>query len=510
MTPSPIPNHSTTSKKRIRCAVYTRKSTEEGLSQDFNSLDAQRESAVAYISSQRAEGWVCLPEKYDDGGFTGGNIERPALTRLMEDIRAGKVDCVVVYKVDRLSRSLMDFARLMSLFDEHKVTFVSVTQAFNTTHSMGRLTLNILLSFAQFERELISERTRDKIASARRRGKYALGRPVLGYDFVPVSPPMTGKRLVVNAEEAERVRAIFGMYLELRSIGKVAAECNARGWRTKSWVTAGGATIGGVRFDKDDVSRMLRCPLYLGRVPYRGESFPGEHEAIVDEATFMRAGAQLKLAAERGGSLVRPAVRPALLGGLVRCGACGCGMTATTAKRKTTGGGERHYVYYRCGNASKSGRGCPCPSVSGSVIEPFVLEQVRRVLVANDELVSAVVARAREMMARAAADRVEELQRLRGGVGCGGRAAERAARRIAALEAETSVDRERLVDEDELIGTVETFDGLWAVLGMAERTELIRAVVAGVELHAESGGEARVTVSVREMVAEGSETRRIA
>jgi len=185
-----------------RCAIYTRKSTDEGLNQEFNSLDAQRDAGEAYILSQKASGWVCLPNRYDDGGFTGGNIERPALRRLVADIEAGRVDCVVVYKVDRLSRSLMDFARLMHLFEQKGVSFVSVTQHFNTTHSMGRLTLNILLSFAQFERELISERTRDKIAAARRKGKWAGGRPVLGYDLI--SRPGGGK-LVVNDAEAERV-----------------------------------------------------------------------------------------------------------------------------------------------------------------------------------------------------------------------------------------------------------------------------------------------------------------
>jgi site-specific DNA recombinase len=200
----------TDAKRTIRCAIYTRKSTEEGLQQEFNTLDAQRESAEAYVAAQKHEGWVCLPDRYDDGGFTGGNMERPAVQRLMKDIEAGKVDCVVVYKVDRLSRSLMDFARIMATFEAHNVSFVSVTQQFNTTHSMGRLTLNILLSFAQFEREIISERTRDKIAAARRKGKFAGGRPVLGYDLL--SSP-TGSKLLVNDDEAQQVRAIFELYL---------------------------------------------------------------------------------------------------------------------------------------------------------------------------------------------------------------------------------------------------------------------------------------------------------
>ncbi|MCC7184768.1 MAG: recombinase family protein, partial [Acidobacteria bacterium] len=232
-------------KKTLRCAVYTRKSTEEGLEQEFNSLDAQRESAQAYIASQKNEGWVCLPDRYDDGGFTGGNMDRPAVQRMMKDIEAGKIDCVVVYKVDRLSRSLMDFARMMATFDDHKVSFVSVTQHFNTTHSMGRLTLNILLSFAQFEREIISERTRDKIAAARRKGKFAGGKPILGYDLL--SNP-TGSKLVVNDDEATRVRTIFELYLKNQALIPTVMELDKRGWTTKQWVCKAGASKGGRPF----------------------------------------------------------------------------------------------------------------------------------------------------------------------------------------------------------------------------------------------------------------------
>jgi len=209
----------------INCAVYTRKSTEEGLEQEFNSLDAQREAGEAFAASQKSKGWVCLPDRYDDGGFTGGNMERPALKRLMADIDAGRVDCVVVYKVDRLSRSLLDFTQIMEALEKRGVSFVSVTQQFNTTSSMGRLTLNILLSFAQFEREIISERTRDKIAAARRKGKWSGGRPILGYDVAP-----GGGRLVVNEDEAARVRAIYQVYLDRQSLIETIKELDARGW----------------------------------------------------------------------------------------------------------------------------------------------------------------------------------------------------------------------------------------------------------------------------------------
>ncbi len=198
-------------KRRIRCALYTRKSSEEGLDQEYNSLDAQRDAGEAYVASQKNEGWICLPDRYDDGGFSGGSMERPSLEQLLRDIEAGKVDCVVVYKVDRLSRSLLDFARIMEAFDRKSVSFVSVTQQFNTTSSMGRLTLNILLSFAQFEREIIGERIRDKVAAQKRRGKWAGGVPVLGYD---VDRSDGSPRLVINAREAARVREIFQMYLD--------------------------------------------------------------------------------------------------------------------------------------------------------------------------------------------------------------------------------------------------------------------------------------------------------
>jgi site-specific DNA recombinase len=216
----------------VRCAIYTRKSTEEGLEQEFNSLDAQRESGELFVRSQAGEGWTVLADRYDDGGFTGGNMERPALKRLMADIEAGKVDAVVVYKVDRLSRSLLDFARMMQTFEKYRVSFVSVTQQFNTATSMGRLVLNVLLSFAQFEREIISERTRDKIAATRRKGKWAGGHPILGYDVDP-----QGFRLVVNADEAERVRAIFKLYLQHESLLPVVRELERRGWANKRWQT---------------------------------------------------------------------------------------------------------------------------------------------------------------------------------------------------------------------------------------------------------------------------------
>src|SRR5271169_250025 len=210
--------------KTIRCAIYTRKSTEEGLQQEFNSLDDQREASEAFVASQKQEGWQVINDHFDDGGYTGGNMDRPALKRLLAAVEARLVDCVVVYKVDRLSRSLMDFARIVEIFDRNGVSFVAVTQQFNTTTSLGRLTLNILLSFAQFEREIISERTRDKMSAARRKGKWIGGHPVLGYDI-----DTKGGRIIVNPAEVEQVRTIFGLYLKLGSLLPVLQECLQRG-----------------------------------------------------------------------------------------------------------------------------------------------------------------------------------------------------------------------------------------------------------------------------------------
>ncbi|RLB82655.1 MAG: recombinase family protein, partial [Deltaproteobacteria bacterium] len=272
-----------TRKKPLRCAIYTRKSHEEGLEQEFNSLDAQREAAEAYIESQRMLGWRALTDRYDDGGFTGGNMKRPALKRLLADIEAGEIDCVVVYKVDRLSRSLLDFARIMETFEKHGVSFVSVTQQFNTTNFMGRLTMNILLSFARFEREIISERTRDKMSAARRKGKWVGGMPVLGYDVDP-----RGGRLVVNEEEAAQVHAIYELYLEHRSLIPVVRELGRRGWRNKRWITKKGTTHGGSPFTKHTLFRLLTNVIYIGKVSYKGTIYPGEHDAIVDAKVWKR------------------------------------------------------------------------------------------------------------------------------------------------------------------------------------------------------------------------------
>ncbi len=370
--------------KMIRCAIYTRKSTEEGLDMDFNSLDAQREAAEAFITSQRHEGWVVMPERYDDGGFTGGNMERPALKRLLTEVAAGKIDAIVVYKVDRLSRSLLDFSRIMETLDARGCSFVSVTQQFNTTHSMGRLTLNVLLSFAQFEREIISERTRDKMSAARKKGKWTGGGLILGYDI-----DRAARRLVVNLEEAKQVRDIFALYLEIKSLLATAAEINRRGWSRKSWTSRSGKRTGGGFWNKSNLLAFLRNVAYLGKVEYEGQIYPGEHEAILDEKTWEKAQAILNHNARDRGASTRNK-HGALLRGLLKCGCCGCAMTHSYTQKET-----RRYRYYLCLTAMKRGWSeCTTRSVPAQEIEDFVLRRIAAI--GQDAALAAnVVAKAR-------------------------------------------------------------------------------------------------------------------
>jgi site-specific DNA recombinase len=279
----------TSDRRNMRCAIYARKSTEEGLAQPFNSLDAQRESAEAYILSQRHMGWTTLERRYEDGGYSGANLERPALRALMDDIESGQVDCVVVYKVDRLSRSLLDFARLIGEFDKRGVSLVSVTQQMNTTDSLGRLTLNILLSFAQFERELIAERTRDKMRAARRKGKWMGGRPILGYDV-----DLGGGGLKINAEEAHRVRRIFQWMAEAKSVAEVLDEIARHGWATKRWISRSGRQHPGRVFQTSDLMRLVRNVTYLGKLRDVDAVYSGAHGGIVDGELWERANASVQ------------------------------------------------------------------------------------------------------------------------------------------------------------------------------------------------------------------------
>jgi DNA invertase Pin-like site-specific DNA recombinase len=272
--------------KQVRCAIYTRVSTDQGLEQDFNSLDAQYDASQAYIRSQAHAGWAMVRSKYDDGGFSGGNTDRPALQHLLEDVRAGKIDIIVVYKVDRLTRSLADFAKLVELFDQHSVSFVSVTQQFNTTTSMGRLTLNVLLSFAQFEREVTSERIRDKIAASKRKGLWVGGMAPLGYDT-------KDRKITANETEAARVRDIFRSYLKLGSLNLLLLDLRKRGLVSKARLLKSGKKVGGIAFARGALAHLLRNRFYIGEVVFKGEVLPGEQPAIVDRKLFDAVQAKL-------------------------------------------------------------------------------------------------------------------------------------------------------------------------------------------------------------------------
>src|SRR6201987_6555505 len=294
--------------KPVRCAIYTRVSTDQGLDQEFNSLDAQYDASSAYIRSQAHAGWTRIKARYDDGGYSGGSTDRPDRQRLLDDIRARKIDVIVVYKVDRLTRSLADFAKMVDLFDAHGVSFVSVTQQFNTTTSMGRLTLNVLLSFAQFEREVTSERIRDKIAASKRKGLWVGGIAPLGYE-------PKDRKIVVVAEEAERVRTIFRRYLELGSLNLLMADLRERGIVTKVRSLKTGRTVGGIPFTCGPLAHLLRDRFYIGEVAFKGEVLPGEQPAILDRGLF--DAVQAKLNDQRNNHMVTRGKSDALLIGRI-------------------------------------------------------------------------------------------------------------------------------------------------------------------------------------------------
>ena len=328
----------TTSRRNgtVRCAIYTRKSSEEGLEQEFNSLQAQREACEAFINSQRHEGWVCLRAAYDDGGFSGATMDRPALKQLLEDITAGRVDNVVVYKIDRLTRSLADFAKIVEILDAKGASFVSVTQQFNTTTSMGRLTLNVLLSFAQFEREVIGERIRDKIAASKRKGMWMGGVPPLGYG-------VQDHKLVMIGSEADTVRLIFRRYAELGAVRLLQAELEARRIKSKSWTSASGRLVGGKSFSRGALYLMLQNRTYLGEIVHKGQFHPGEHMPIVDQPLWDAVQEQLagNTATRRCGKRTR---QSSLLAGMLFDGD-GNRMTPSHAGKNGT-----HYRYYVSGS----------------------------------------------------------------------------------------------------------------------------------------------------------------
>ena len=350
--------------QKRRCAVYTRKSTEEGLDMDFNSLDAQREACEAFITSQKAEGWLLVPDRYDDGGVSGGTLERPALKRLLADVEQSRIDVVVVYKIDRMSRSLMDFAKLVEVFERRQVTFVSVTQSFNTTTSMGRLTLNVLLSFAQFEREVIGERIRDKVAASRRKGMWMGGYPPLGYD-------VKARKLVVNEAEAVTVGNIFERFVRVGSATALARALAAEGVKTKQ----------GSPIDKGFLYRLLNNRVYLGEAVHKGAAYPGEHDGIIGRDLWDKVHSILRDSPRLRASRTR-AQTPALLKGLI-FGPTGSAMSPTHTRRQ-----GKQYRYYVTNCVLKRGpEACPIRRVPAAEIETAVIDQVRSLLRAPEIII---------------------------------------------------------------------------------------------------------------------------
>jgi site-specific DNA recombinase len=409
--------------RKLRCAVYTRVSTDERLDMEFNSLDAQREAALSYIASQKHEGWILVGDRYDDGGFSGGTMERPALERLLRDVESSRIDVIVVYKVDRLSRSLTDFARIVEVFEKSKASFVSITQQFNTTTSMGRLTLNILLSFAQFEREVIGERIREKFAASRKKGMWMGGTPPLGYD-------VCDRKLVVNEKESELVRLVFQRFIRVGSATKLAQELRRAAHTTKSWVTQDGKHRPGKPIDKGALYKILGNRTYLGEAVHKGTSYPGEHEAIIDRGTWDKVHSILAENAVVRANRTR-AQTPALLRGLIFAPG-GRAMTPSHSRKN-----GRLYRYYVSTDAIHRGYSeCPVRSVPAAEVEEAVVAQVRHLL------------RSPEIIARTWAAARNELE----------------------------------TPEREVVQTVTDFEPLWDELFPAEQARIVRLLVERVDL----------------------------
>ncbi len=481
----------------VRCAIYTRKSTNEGLDRHFNTLDNQRERAESYVASQ--ENWLVLAARYDDGGFSGGNTDRPALKRLLADVKAGLLDTIIVYKLDRLSRSLPDFVKIHEFLERHNVALVSVTESINTSTPHGRMMVNVLFSFAQYERELIGERTRDKLSAARRRGQWTGGRPPLGYDTVP-----EGGRIVVNKTEADQVRAIFHLYVERPSLVEASQELNRRGWRQKSWIAKTGRPCGGRPWNNASVRTLLKNPLYIGRQKLGDETFKGDHESIVTKKLFDQVQRLLTENRTSGGAGARNR-HGFLLRGLLRCSACDAAMVPTPTSK-----GARLYRYYSCRAAQKHGHAtCPTKSVNADKVEAFVVDQIRRIgadPALQDETFRQAVA---EVKAKARGLRLEarrlkndlgpakaDVERLVAAVSrCDGPAADAITEKLTATQERLAVLRARQVeikteladlksqsiDRDDLARALEAFDPIWDVLLTQERERVMQLLIERID-----------------------------
>jgi len=481
---------STMEKKVVRCAIYTRKSNEDGLEQAFNSLHAQRAMCESYIASFASEGWLALKTDYCDAGITGGTMERPGLQKLLADVNAGLVDVVVIYRLDRLSRSLRDFLNMMEVFDLRQVSFASVTERIDTTSSAGRLFLNMILAFAQFEREVAAERIRDKIASAKRKGKYVGGRPLLGYDG-----DREKMRLVVNAEEAAMVRHIFHRFRQLGSCMLLAKELNAEGRRMKAWTSKKGRAMGGGEWLKTDVHHVLTNRRYIGDVIHRGEAFKGEHEAIVDRKAWSQVQSILSTNRNYRASQTR-STTTALLKGILRCGCCDAAMVPSYTTRR-----DKRYHYYLCHSAGKKGRDtCEIKSVAAWQIEAAVFTYVKDIFT-DPEMVARTFRATRGQAAKGckAVDRerdalVKRLSELRSSIGRLARATDdkdegALAAELRSLNKEYAQTEDRLRDivagggqddvpsEQDVAHALRTIEPLWEELFPAEKERIVRLLV---------------------------------
>jgi site-specific DNA recombinase len=472
-----------------RVAIYTRQSVERENGGEFGSIEAQREAVLAYIASQRSLGWVPIDAHYDDRGISGGTADRPGLHRLLDDVRARRVEIVACYKLDRLSRSIGDFSSLLAIFDSFGVAFVSTTQAFNSATSVGRLTLNLLGTFAQFEREQIAERTADKIRASRERGLWTGGRPILGYDS-------TGGALLVNSVEAAQVRDVFEIYLEQGTLPKTLAELRRRGIKNKAWTTKNGNRSGGRDFDLMALRRLLRSPIVAGKIRAGDRVVAAQHTAIVDSQTF----AEVQNRLDERGSLVAAGVRPLnpwgpLLSGLVKCARCGRSMGHTWSSR-----GSRTYRYYTCASIQKHGAAaCPGSRVPAHELEDFVVAKLKGIGTDPDLVHRTLQAAHARMEERGAKIRLEmrrlqesdrRSQRRETELGEVTRAIDSPSRseaRLDALRAEKAVLSQRRADDDALRIALAAFAPIWATLEPNERRRIVLLLVEKVVVDVPGG-----------------------
>lgn len=465
------------------CAVYTRKSVDDGsLDRDFNSIEAQREAGEAYIASQKANGWVCLPDRYDDGGWSGGNMERPALKRLMGDIESGKVNTIVCYKIDRLSRSLVDFAELQTVFERHHTNFVSVTQEINTSTSSGRMMLNILMTFAQFEREVITERVRDAISGAKRRGKFCGGVQVLGYKH-----DTKERKLYIVEKEAKTVRILFEKYISLGSLKQVVHEANLLGLKTKEWTSATGKLHAAKPWDTGSLYRILSNPIYAGYVRHYKTNYEGEHEPIISRTDWEQVQAMM---ATHGTSAPRrhtAQLQP--FTGLVKCGHCRRALTPTYTKRH-----GRKYCYYICQASSKNpDHVCPLKRIPSGDLEQAVLKQLSALFKTPSILRATLEAvRLKEETLKANYERdLEILQKQMAELKTNALTVEtdfdeikKVGERLTAIRRKLNLLREP-VTQDEIIAALSDTAALWEFMFPGARNELAQMVIAGIEVFAD-------------------------